>query len=248
MDSDVLNPESSDDSILGTPLQTPTRSRRSSLPTSPSRGVPRLTSRRSSILVTPTKAPVSPRPLYLSQLERSQRLQFFMKQIPPDLPAAEIRTQIKTFLSQSLNEIRESHESLQEQLNATTDEQKKNMLEFLLKITEDLITELETIKETPTRNRRVTIGDTSLTSPLKSPQKSLPADLVSPSKGLSRRPMVSEDTVNRVKAAIEKDHGLSYLVSTKQIVSFDKLASCVWIGSLFEYRFVAPSLHCLQSL
>ena len=227
VESDTLNAESSDDSILSTPLQTPTRNRRCSLPISPSRGVPRVSSRRSSILVTPTKAAVSPRPLHLSQLERSQRLQFFMKQIPADLPSAEICTQIKTYLSQSLNEIRESRDSLQDQLITTKDEQKKNTLEFLLKITEDIATELETIRDTPTRSRRMTIGDTSLSSPLKSPQKSLPMDLVSPSKTLSQRPTVSEDTINRVKAAIEKDHGLSYLVSTKQIVSFDKLASCV---------------------
>ena len=52
------NLESSDDSILATPIQTPTRNRRASIPISPSRGVARVTSRRSSILVTPTKTPL----------------------------------------------------------------------------------------------------------------------------------------------------------------------------------------------
>ena len=67
---------SSDDSILSP--QTPVKRSRLSLPTSPSKGIARVTPRRSSILVSPSK-PTHAR--HFTVQERSQHYEFFLKQV-----------------------------------------------------------------------------------------------------------------------------------------------------------------------
>ena len=67
---------SSDDSILSP--QTPVKRNRLSLPTSPSKGIARVTPRRSSILVSPSKPPHARR---FTVQERNQHYEFFLKQV-----------------------------------------------------------------------------------------------------------------------------------------------------------------------
>ena len=67
---------SSDVSILSP--QTPVKRNRLSLPTSPSKGIARVTPRRSSILVSPSKQPHVRR---FTVQERNQHFEFFLKQV-----------------------------------------------------------------------------------------------------------------------------------------------------------------------
>lgn len=68
--------DSSNDSILSP--QTPVKRSRLSLPTSPSKGIARVTPRRSSILVSPSKTARQGR---FTVQERSQRYAFYVKQV-----------------------------------------------------------------------------------------------------------------------------------------------------------------------
>jgi hypothetical protein len=92
-------------------------------------------------------------------------------------------------------------------------------------VAKDVLGELEAGRgqQTPVKRRQ----EEKIQTPIRTSQKRLPDDLVSPSKGRQDQPRVSEDTVKRVKVAIEKDNGISYLVKTKQSLPFDKLVSCV---------------------
>ena len=97
--------------------------------------------------------------------------------------------------------------------------------QFLERVAKDVLGELEAGRgqQTPVKRRQ----EEKIQTPIRTSQKRLPDDLVSPSKGRQDQPRVSEDTVKRVKVAIEKDNGISYLVKTKQSLPFDKLVSCV---------------------
>ena len=68
--------DSSNDSILSP--QTPVKRNRLSIPTSPSKGIARVTPRRSSILVSPSK---NVHPARFTVQERSQRYAFYVKQV-----------------------------------------------------------------------------------------------------------------------------------------------------------------------
>ena len=101
----------------------------------------------------------------------------------------------------------------------------KRDAQFLERVAKDVLGELEAGRgqQTPVKRRQ----EEKIQTPIRTSQKRLPDDLVSPSKGRQDQPRVSEDTVKRVKVAIEKDNGISYLVKTKQSLPFDKLVSCV---------------------
>ena len=123
---------------------------------------------------------------------------------------AEVRRELRRVLGESVPELRRTREELQSQLESETDEEKRLVAQFLERVAKDVLGEEEKIQ-----------------TPIRTSQKRLPDDLVSPSKGRQDQPRVSEDTVKRVKVAIEKDNGISYLVKTKQSLPFDKLVSCV---------------------
>ena len=124
--------EESDDSLVEN--ETPSKIRRVTMPAQ-SRGIAHVTPRRSSIVVSPSKSAVkstalatpssqtsqtsqtlaTSQPSRLSAQERLQRLQFYMKQIPKGLeaiPESEIQTHVKSLLSQTVQEIKETQESL----------------------------------------------------------------------------------------------------------------------------------------
>lgn len=130
-------------------------------------------------------------------------------------------------LSENVSELRQTREELQSQLRSETDEERRLVLQFLERVANDVLGELEAPKgpQTPVRSRQ----EDRTQTPVRNSQKRLPEDLVSPSKGRLDQPRVSEDTVKRVKVAIEKDNGISYLVKTKQSLPFDKLVSCVCV-------------------
>ena len=170
---------------------------------------------------------------------RLQRQTFFLQQAPAGLSAAsqaELRRELRRLLSEDVVELRHTREAFQRELQEETTEERRRVLQFLERATNDVLGELETPKnqQTPVRGhaeeRLRTPTRTPIRTPTRNSQKRLPEDLVSPSKGKQDQPRVSEDTVKRVKVAIEKDNGISYLVKTKQSMPFDKLVSCVCGG------------------
>lgn len=138
---------------------------------------------------------------------------------------AEIKRELRRVLSENLSELRETREEFQRLLRKETDEERRSVLQFLERVANDVLGELEAPRsqQTPVKRRQ----EERIQTPVRNSQKRLPEDLVSPSKGRQEQPRVSEDTVKRVKVAIEKDNGISYLVKTKQSLPFDKLVSCV---------------------
>ena len=115
-------------------------------------------------------------------------------------------------MNQSIEEIHATKNTLSEQIKNSSEPQP--ILSFLHEIALDLITELECIR--PAEKRRQSMYEEKLQRPVKKPHvKSV--DHIT----------VSEDTVKRILLAIEKDKNLSYLVQSKQVIGFDRLASCV---------------------
>ena len=213
-DSPVELSSDSEDSLIE---KTPLKIRRVTVPAL-SRGIAHITPRRSSIIVSPSKTASvaslpSSQPLRLSAQERSQRLQFYMNQIPKGLetmPESEIRSHVKSLLSQSVQEIKETQESLNDQV-MTADPLRKELIDFLLVVTDDVIAELETIR--PAENRRMSMREENMRTPIKSPKKI---------------PLSQEnDLAEQVLQAIENDRILSNEVKAKQVVLFDRIASCI---------------------
>lgn len=129
-----------------------------------------------------------------------------------------MQTQIYSILSRSLEEIKETIQSLQEQ-EQQCNEESKPVVTFLLQISLDLVKELESIR--PEENRRQSItGDKKVETPRKSV-------LRSPIKKRVETFDVSEDTMKKIHMAIERDKNLSYQIEAKQTVSFDHMVSCV---------------------
>ena len=123
---------------------------------------------------------------------------------------SEIRSHVKSLLSQSVQEIKETQESLNDQV-MTADPLRKELIDFLLVVTDDVIAELETIR--PAENRRMSMREENLRTPIKSPKKT---------------PLSQEsDLAEQVLQAIENDRILSNEVKAKQVVLFDRIASCV---------------------
>ena len=211
------SPREIDDGFIVSP-----RSQNVSAPVTPSKSVVRVTPRKGT--VTPSK---SPQP-HLPAPMRLQRQAFFLQQVPAGLSAArmaEVRRELRRVLGESVPELRRTREELQSQLESETDEEKRLVAQFLERVAKDVLGELEAGRgqQTPVKRRQ----EEKIQTPIRTSQKRLPDDLVSPSKGRQDQPRVSEDTVKRVKVAIEKDNGISYLVKTKQSLPFDKLVSCV---------------------
>ena len=234
--------EESDDSLVEN--ETPSKIRRVTMPAQ-SRGIAHVTPRRSSIVVSPSKSAVkstalatpssqtsqtsqtlaTSQPSRLSAQERLQRLQFYMKQIPKGLeaiPESEIQTHVKSLLSQTVQEIKETQESLNDQL-MTADPSRRELIDFLLVVTNDIIAELETIR--PAENRRMSLREESMRTPVKSPRRAV-------SMAVGKKPVSSSkedrsDASQQVLQAIEKNPTLSYEVRAKQIILFDRVVSCV---------------------
>ena len=164
-------------------------------------------------------------PTRLSAQERLQRLQFYMKQIPKGLeaiPESEIQTHVKSLLSQTVQEIKETQESLNDQL-MTADPSRRELIDFLLVVTNDVIAELETIR--PAENRRMSLREESLRTPVKSARPGTPVAVSS--KPVSSGKENKTEASQQVMQAIEKDLTLSYQVRAKQIVLFDRVVTCV---------------------
>lgn len=119
--------------------------------------------------------------------------------------------------------MKETVTDLQEQLKKAGEDQQP-ILSFLLQISFDLIAELESIR--PAEKRRQSIMEEKLKE---TPRKSFIPSLKSPIKKKAVNLEVSDDTVKKVHLAIEKDKNLQYLVDTKQVVYFDRIATCVQI-------------------
>lgn len=228
-----------------------------------SRGIAHVTPRRSSIVVSPTKAapraaaaasPVAQpvqtahaaltaltahsalaesagqtlpamQPARLSAQERLQRLQFYMKQIPKELeavPESEIQTHVKSLLSQTVQEIKETQESLNDQL-MTADPSRRELIDFLLVVTNDVIAELETIR--PAENRRMSLREEAMRTPVKSPRHGI--SMAAGGKPVSSSKESRPEASQQVLQAIEKDPTLSYEIRAKQIIFFDRAVACV---------------------
>lgn len=155
-----------------------------------------------------------------------QRLQFYMKQIPKGLeaiPESEIQTHVKSLLSQTVQEIKETQESLNDQL-MTADPSRRELIDFLLVVTNDIIAELETIR--PAENRRMSLREESMRTPVKSPRHGVSV-AVSSNEPVSSSKEDKSDASQQVLQAIEKNPTLSYEVRAKQIILFDRVVSCV---------------------
>ena len=113
--------------------------------------------------------------------------------------------------------------SLKEQLEGMEDSTQRKLIEFLLRAAKDMVDELEM--------RQSIQGVPPLASPAKSPAKTLhhlPTDLVSPSKKRMGKETVSEDTIQRVKAAIESDPTLkNYKSQQEKPISLEKFVVVV---------------------
>lgn len=143
--------------------------------------------------------------------------------MPPDLkglPSTELQNQIAQILNRSVEEIDETIQSLSDQIEQC--ENPQPVLSFLYQIASDLKVELEAIRPTEIRRQSIYEEKSSL---FQSPRKSL---FKSPAKKLERIE-ISEDTIARIHAAIEKDKNLQYIVESKQVVSFERLVSCVGV-------------------
>lgn len=262
--------EESDDSLVEN--ETPSKIRRITMPAQ-SRGIAHVTPRRSSIVVSPSKSAMkstgiathssqtsqttqtsqtlpTSQPSRLSAQERMQRLQFYMKQIPKGLeaiPESEIQTHVKSLLSQTVQEIKETQESLNDQL-MTADPSRRELIDFLLVVTNDIIAELETIR--PAENRRMSLREESMRTPVKSPRHGVSV-AVSSNKPVSSSKEDKSDASQQVLQAIEKNPTLSYEVRAKQIILFDRVVSCVqscWNGMSCRFESVFPPWMQKRSL
>ena len=111
-------------------------------------------------------------------------------------------------------------ESMEEQMKKAEATARETLV-YLVQIATDMINELETTKKVET------IKSPEKTSVTHTPRKSLFQHVSSPDKTVVTRMDVSEDTIKKIHQAIDKDKNLSYQINAKQIVYFDRIATCV---------------------
>ena len=83
------------------------------------------------------------------------------------------------------------------------------------------------INEFETTKKEDILKSPEKTIVLHTPRKSLYQHVTSPKKTVVTRMDVSEDTIKKIHQAIEKDKNLSYQINSKQVIYFDRIATCV---------------------
>lgn len=111
-------------------------------------------------------------------------------------------------------------ESMEEQAKKAEAITRETLI-YLVQIANDMINEFETTKKGDILN------SPEKTVVLHTPRKSLYQHVTSPKKTVVTRMDVSEDTIKKIHQAIEKDKNLSYQINSKQVIYFDRIATCV---------------------